>query len=483
MIELINFEVMIAQILKPESTVDCKAKLIVIDSLKAYENVIGSKAERDFFDEELNRKSYVSYIRTVSGIVVFIAIPEKEDENERIEFARRKGAEAYALLKVANSASVEVNSNDSIFEKAVIEGLILSSYQFDKFKTEKEKYTLQTVYSEISDVDLPAILSSVFWTRDLVNEPPAHQTPADLAKEFEKMADSIEGLSVEVFNKVQIEALRMGGLLSINRGSVQPPTFSILTWKPENAVNEKPIILVGKGVVYDTGGINLKPTGYLETMKSDMSGSAVVSGLIRAVAMNKLPIYMVVLVPATDNRPGGDAVVPSDVVTMMGGKTVEIINTDAEGRMILADGLSYAEKYDPELVFSVATLTGAAAMAFGSKSFVCMGNAKDQIPKLQEASLKTGERCWEMPFWEDYGEELKSSIADLKHLGGKSAGAITAGKFLENFVSAPYIHLDIAGVSFVEKAEDYKPIGGTGTGIRALYSFIEKYISEKNTVA
>jgi len=474
---------MIAQILKPEIAEDCNSKIFVIDSQKAYEDVIGSKVDRDYFEGELNSSSYVSYLRSVSGLIVFIAIPEKEDENERIEFARRKGAEAYALLKTASVAFVEMQSNDSELEKAVIEGLVLSSYQYDKFKSEKEKYSLQGIYSDITDVSLVSILSSVFWTRDLVNEPPAHQTPADLAKEFEKMADAIEGLSIEVFNKVQIEALRMGGLLSINRGSVQPPTFSILTWKPEDAVNEKPIVLVGKGVVYDTGGINLKPTGYLETMKSDMSGSAVVTGLMRAVAMNKLPVYMVVLVPATDNRPGGDAVVPSDIVTMMGGKTVEIINTDAEGRMILADGLSYAEKYDPELVFSVATLTGAAAMAFGSKSFVCMGNAKDQIPKLYEASLNTGERCWEMPFWSDYGEELKSTIADLKHMGGKSAGAITAGKFLENFVTAPYIHLDIAGVSFVEKAEDYKPIGGTGTGVRALYAFIEKFIDEKNTAS
>ena len=188
---------------------------------------------------------------------------------------------------------------------------------------------------------------------------------------------------------------------------------------------------------------------------------------------------MIVLVPATDNRPGGDAYVPSDIINMMGGKTVEVINTDAEGRMILADGLSYSEKYDPELVFSVATLTGAAAMAFGSKSFVCMGNAQSTIPSLINAGLETGERCWEMPFWEDYGAELKSTIADLKHLGGKSAGAITAGKFLENFVTAPYIHLDIAGVSFLEKAEDYKTIGGTGTGVRALYKFIEDFISKK----
>jgi leucyl aminopeptidase len=254
-----------------------------------------------------------------------------------------------------------------------------------------------------------------------------------------------------------------------------------LTWKPKNAVNVNPIILVGKGVVYDTGGINLKPTGFLETMKSDMSGAAVVSSVIKAVSSSKLPVYMLALIPATDNRPGGDAIVPGDVITMMGGKTVEIINTDAEGRMILADGLSYSSKYDPELLISVATLTGSAARTFGSRAFAVMGNAEDEIKKLYHASYECGERCWELPFWDDFADELKSPIADFKHLGGINAGAIIAGKFLEKFTSSPYIHLDIAGVSFNEKAEDYRPVGGTGIGVRALYNYIKNYIAEKES--
>lgn len=468
-----------AQIVNISEGEKCKARIFVIDTIEDYADLLESKAEKDFLEKEIGRKSYVSYIKSVNSITIFIAIPEEKDEDKRREFTRRKAAEAYTLLKASNYEEVKIISNSSVLETAFLEGFVLSSYQFDKFKSEKEKYNLKKVYSGIDNENLNNLLSAVFWARDLVNEPPAHQTATALSKDFEKMAAAIPGLEIEVFNKVQIEALRMGGLLSINRGSVQPPTFTVLTWKPENAVNENPIVCVGKGVVYDTGGINLKPTGYLETMKSDMSGSAVVSGLIRAVAANKLPIYMVALIPATDNRPGGDAIVPSDVITMMGGKTVEIINTDAEGRMILADGLSYSDKYNPELVFSVATLTGAAAMAFGSKAFVCMGNAKEELGRLYTSALETGERCWELPFWEDYGEELKSSIADLKHLGGKSAGAITAGKFLENFVEAPYIHLDIAGVSFLEKPEDYRTIGGTGVGIRAMYAFIENLISDK----
>jgi leucyl aminopeptidase len=265
----------------------------------------------------------------------------------------------------------------------------------------------------------------------------------------------------------------MGGLLAVNRGSVQEPTFNILTYKPKNAKNKQPIVLVGKGVVYDTGGINLKPTGYLETMKSDMSGSAVVSGLIKAVAANNLPVYIIVLVPATDNRPGKDAIVPGDIITMYNGKTVEIINTDAEGRLVLADGLSFSEKYNPQLVISVATLTGAAKAAFGDRVIAGMGNANNQLADLISAGFETGERVAELPFWDDYGEEVKSKIADLKNLGGKTAGAITAGKFLENFTDSPYIHLDIAGVSFLEKDDYYRPAGGTATGVRLLYQFIK----------
>lgn len=472
---------MIAQILSHSESHDCKAKIFVINSDEKYLNLIQNEEQKDFLKSELERENQLSYLRSTTDIYIFICLSENGDKNDLLEAFRRKAAEAYNLLKLNNFSEVVLESNDVDLEQAFLEGLILSSYYFDRFKSEKEKFQLKKVFSRIDNKELASLLASVFWARDLVNQPPAEQTATDLAKEFETMASAIDGLEIEVFNKVQIESLRMGGLLSINRGSVQAPTFSVISWKPDNAINDKPIVLVGKGVVYDTGGINLKPTGYLETMKSDMSGSAVVAAVIRAVASNKLPVHIISLIPATDNRPGGDAIVPGDVIKMMGGKTVEIINTDAEGRMILADALTYSEKYDPELVFSVATLTGAAAMAFGSRVFVSMGNAKEDLKKLYKTSLKTGERCWELPFWEDYGDELKSTIADVKHLGGKSGGAITAGKFLEGFISAPYIHLDIAGVSFLEKAEDYRPIGGTGTGVRALYSFIENFISEKQS--
>ncbi len=474
---------MIAQIKIKEEEKIYKSKIYIIDTDIDFTALLDNNDNYGLVQSELKRKSTIFSLRSIDEVKIFVLIEKKDDELIRLEFTRRKAAEAYALLKSNNFDEVALYCNNSELESAFLEGLILSSYNFDKFKTEKEKYKLKSVYSSQSDAELQNLLSAVFWARDLVNEPPAHQTAMDLAKEFENMSSKIDGLDSEVFNKVQIESLRMGGLLSVNRGSVQGPTFTVLSWNPENAVNEKPIVLVGKGVVYDTGGINLKPTGYLETMKSDMSGSAVVSALIRAVADNKLPINIVALIPATDNRPGKDAYVPSDVITMMGGKTVEVINTDAEGRMILADGLTYSEKYDPELVISVATLTGAAARGFGTKVFVSMGNAKEELQNLHQASLVSGERCWEVPFWEDFAEELKSNIADIKHLGGVNAGAISAGKFLENFVSSPYIHLDIAGVSFLEKPEEYRPVGGTGTGVRALYVYIKNYINEKQSAS
>ena len=457
------------------------AKIFVIDLSKEYSDLLEDKQEKAFFEEQKERKKDLFYLRSVEHLSIFISIPVKLEKVDQLEFSRKKAAEAYALLKANNFNEAQLVSNDPDLERSFCEGLILSSYQFDKYKEEKEEYSLSKLYSEAADDEMIHLLDAVFWARDMVNEPPAHQTAAILGKGFETMASTIEGLEVEVFNKIQIESLRMGGLLSINRGSVQPPTFSVLTWKPKNAVNNNPIVLVGKGVVYDTGGINLKPTGFLETMKSDMSGAAVVSSVIKAVSSSKLPVYIVALIPATDNRPGADAIVPGDVITMMGGKTVEIINTDAEGRMILADGLSYSSKYDPELLISVATLTGSAARTFGSRAFAVMGNADEEIKKLFTASYECGERCWELPFWDDFADELKSSIADFKHLGGINGGAITAGKFLEKFTSSPYMHLDIAGVAFNEKPEDYRPVGGTGVGVRALYNFIKNYITEKES--
>ena len=271
----------------------------------------------------------------------------------------------------------------------------------------------------------------------------------------------------------------MGGLLGVNAGSKTPPTFNIFTYKPENAVNEKPIVFVGKGVMYDTGGYSLKPSNYMSTMKCDMGGGAAVLSSIAAISMNKLPYYVVGLVPATDNKIGPDALVVDDVITMMSGKTVEVQNTDAEGRLVLADALHYAKRYNPELVIDLATLTGAAAAITGPFGIAMAGNTPENMEEVKVAGKTTHEQIFELPFWEEYDELLKSDIADLKNIGGKTGGATTAGKFLENFTDYNWIHLDIAGPAFLDSSKGYKQSGGTGAGVRLLHELITQRINKK----
>jgi leucyl aminopeptidase len=229
--------------------------------------------------------------------------------------------------------------------------------------------------------------------------------------------------------------------------------------------------------VYDTGGLSLKPTKSMDTMKCDMAGSAAVSAALCAVATAKLPVHLMALIPATDNRPGGNAYVPGDVITMFDGTTVEVLNTDAEGRLILADALAYAKKFDPELVIDFATLTGSAVAAIGSQGAVAMeAKASEAFIKLQKHGEQVCERLVQFPFWDEYRDMLKSEIADLKNIGGPEAGAITAGKFLEHFTDYPYIHVDIAGPAYLERRDNYRGLGGTGFGVRLLFDYFSKML-------
>jgi leucyl aminopeptidase len=279
-----------------------------------------------------------------------------------------------------------------------------------------------------------------------------------------------------VLNKSKIEALKMGGILAVNTGSVEPPTFTIMEYKPKKAVNKKPIVLVGKGVVYDTGGLSLKPTANsMDFMKCDMAGGAAVGATLYAIAKAELPIHVIGLVPATDNRPGGNAYTPGDVITQHNGITVEVLNTDAEGRLILADALSYAQQYKPELVIDLATLTGAAAAAIGQYGIVCMGTADEKTKnKLKASGNNVYERLAEFPFWDEYDELIKSDIAEIKNVGGPTAGAITAGKFLHRFTDYPWMHFDIAGPAFIKGPDSYRGKNGTGVGVRLLFDYLKQ---------
>ncbi len=403
--------------------------------------------------------------------------------SNRLEENRKKGADVQVMLNKAKSERMVVYPVNSTKEEtlAFTEGILLSNYQFLKYKKDaaKKANTLQEIdiYSdEINEEDineLSILVDSVYKVRDMVNEPVMELNATKFAERIKQMGED-SGVKVEVFNKNKIESLKMGGLLAVNKGSIDPPTFSIMEWKPAKAVNKKPVILVGKGVVYDTGGLSLKPTNFMDTMKSDMAGGAAVAGAIYAIAKAKLPVYVIGLIPATDNRPDGNAYTPGDVITMYDGTTVEVLNTDAEGRMILADALSYAKKYKPELVIDIATLTGSAMRAIGRQAMVGMKTkAEADFDILKKSGDYVHERVVEFPLWDEYKEDLKSEIADMKNIGGADAGAITAAKFLEHFTDYPYIHLDIAGPSYYTKKDSYRTTGGSGVGVRLFYDFIK----------
>lgn len=362
---------------------------------------------------------------------------------------------------------------------ALLEGLLLSSYRFTQHFSKPEtaiftEVIVKAAVSQVQITELQNIAKAVFKTRDLVNTPVSHLNAEQLAQAVVEMGQEAN-FEVKVLEETQIQTLKMGGLLAVNKGSIDPPTFTIAEYKPKNAKNKQPIVLVGKGVVYDTGGLSLKPTpGGMDTMKGDMAGAATMAAVIYLAALQKLPVHIVALLPATDNRPGGNAYAPGDVITMFDGTTVEVLNTDAEGRMILADALAYSKKFNPALVIDAATLTGAALRAIGTEASVVMGNAADSIfEQLEHSATTVHERVVRFPFWDDYKKHMKSKIADLKNIGGPNAGMISAGKFLEHFVSAPYIHMDIAGPAWLDTPENYKGEGGTGAGVRLLYHFLK----------
>jgi leucyl aminopeptidase len=448
-----------------------------------------STEELKFIEEKSNDKQALVTLPGLAHNKFVKIIKDTDPENEEKEELRIDGYNVCQALAKEKQSRVTIYdvAGSKASSLAIAEGLALASYSFNKYKTEDkdQEKKLTDIFIASAEVnagectELQKLCEAVFITRDLVNEPVNKLDVEQLSKTVRELSEQF-GFSAEIYNKIKIESLKMGGLLAVNRGSQDPPAFMVLEWKPEDAKNEKPLVLVGKGVVFDTGGINLKtPPGSLDDMKADMGGAASVIGTMIALSSNNVPYHVIGLIPATDNRPGFNAYVPGDIITMFNGKTVEVINTDAEGRMILADALSYADKYDPELIIDLATLTGSAMVAIGHYGTVAMGTADNKVfNKLEEASYSVHERVVKFPFWKDYDELIKSEIADMKNLGGRDAGAITAGKFLSNFTSHPWIHLDIAGPAFVHKEDKYRGNGGTGVGVRLLYKFISGKINK-----
>ncbi len=367
--------------------------------------------------------------------------------------------------------------------KAVREGaqsILLCRYSFNQYRgaTKKKEPTVKPVHfslvrkgnSSLLDKEIKKGIilgESTNLTRDLINHPSNYLTPTRLGQIASKCGDK-KKLKTRVLGPKEIERLGMGGLMGVAKGSDEPARFIIMEYLPNKGL-EKPLVFVGKGITFDTGGISIKPSPNMDQMKYDMSGGAAVVGAMAAISRLGIKRNVVGLIPTTENMPSGTAYKPGDVLKMYSGKTVEVLNTDAEGRLVLADALAYSLKYDPAGIVDLATLTGACVVALGEHAIGMMGNDEKILKAVEEAGNNTFERVWELPMWEEYQEQIKSSIADIQNIGGRGAGTITAGAFLKEFVEdKPWVHLDIAGTAWTDKEKPYHPKGASGVGVRLL---------------
>lgn len=464
-----------------------KGQLIhIIDNISQLKNTGLSREEQTYTEQQIRNEQKIIILNRFEFQVYVIYAAAQKEVYQSHEALRKLGAELQSMLQKIKAREITITNYTADTAAAYLfaEGLSLAAYQFLKYKSDAKKatHTLTDIGFEKQSItlkdlkQLQAVCEAVYYARTLVNEPLSYLTAEQLSKEITAIGRE-GGFRVNVLGKAKIEQMNMGGILAVNRGSMLPPTFTIMEHRPTRVINKNPIVLVGKGIVYDTGGLSLKPTpGSMDRMKSDMSGAALVTGVMYAAAQLDLPLHLVALVPATENRPGENAYVPGDVISMYSGTTVEVLNTDAEGRLVLGDALHYAKKYRPELVLDFATLTGAATAAIGDVGIVTMGTADESVKqKLQQSGFNQYERLVEYPLWEEYGEMIKSEIADLKNVGGPTGGAITAGKFLEHFTDYPWMHFDIAGVSHIPSSKSYRTVGGTAFGLRMVLDFLINY--------
>lgn len=374
------------------------------------------------------------------------------------------------------------------FSQAVTEGGLLSLYHFDGYKqAEKDKpcrikqiTLLTTEKSKVSSMRSAVkrgrhLAEAVYTSRDLISHPSNTVTPSYLADKAREIAKSF-GMTCKVLAPRDMGRLEMGALLGVAKGSQEPPAFIILEHRG-GAKNDPPVVIVGKGITFDTGGISLKPPANMDEMKMDMSGGSVALATLFAAAALKIPMNVVGLIPASENMPGGTAIKPGDILKSMSGKTIEVLNTDAEGRLILADALTYAARYKPKAVIDLATLTGAVIVALGHQAAAVLGNNDELTNRLQQCGEVTGERLWPLPLWPEHEKAVKSDIADLKNIAspGVGAGTITGAAFLKAFAGEqPWCHLDIAGTSWSGEDKPYTPKGASGFGVRLLIRFLEQ---------
>ena len=454
---------------------------------KALGGAIASLYEQKEFSGKRNKVKLLHTLgRLPAARLLLVGLGKrKELDNERLRQAAGSAAQTLRAANLASCATVLHLAGDGAAESvsAVVEGFMLGSYAFDLYRTgPRELAILEELTllvgtkgalkeAEKACAEASVLSSAVRLARDMVTQPGNVATPAYLAEQALSMSASY-GIDCTILDRVEIERQGLSALLAVGKGGAEQPRFIIMEYRGAEK-GARPVVLVGKGITFDSGGISLKPREGMERMKDDMAGAAAVIATMQAAAALGLQVNLIGLVPAAENMPDGGSYKPGDVITTMAGKTVEINNTDAEGRMILCDAIHYARRYKPSAIIDLATLTGACLVALGTSASGMLGNDDRLKRALKAAGEKTGERLWELPLWEEYGEAMKSDIADLKNAGGAHAGTITAAWFLQQFVGETrWAHLDIAGTAWEEKGKHYLPKGATGVGVRLLVEYL-----------
>lgn len=395
-------------------------------------------------------------------------------------FLRGKNVKSIAIVPRAEGDPETIAST-------VVEGVFIGIFELDKYRTiDKEERVIAHLIVIAEGADQGAIDrgvkrgqivgESVNFTRDMANEPGANLTPTHMADRAREMANEF-GLSIDVLDESRMEQEGMGSLLSVSRGSAEPAKLIVLKYTPSNVgeTDAELLAFVGKGITFDSGGISLKPGENMELMKYDMTGGATVIGALRAIAQLKPSVPILGVIPCSENLPSGNATKPGDVVRAMTGKTIEVINTDAEGRLVLADAIAYAKKLGATRVIDMATLTGAVSIALGDVNTAVLGTDQQLIDEVIAAGKEVGEKFWQLPLDKEYSKQIKSDIADIKNVGGRKAGTITAAAFLKEFADGlSWAHLDIAGTAWADEAKPYRSKGPTGVAVRTLISIVRR---------
>ena len=437
------------------------------------------------------KEKIISFDISEKNKVLFIIVKEKLVSNNFEEL----GANFYSFIKTNKIDKVNLYADTLKSFKSYkkntelilnfIHGFNLKSYSFDKYKTQNKNifyFLLKIISSEKTLLNnnyfrYKAIESGVFQTRDLVSEPPNILYPKKYVEIIKKLSSL--GLKIQIYNESKMKKLGMHALLGVGQGSINESFLVTMEWRGNKKSKDKPLAFVGKGVCFDTGGISLKPARFMEEMKYDMAGSAVVVGLLKTLALRKAKVNAVGVVGLVENMPGGNAQRPGDIVKSYSGKTIEVLNTDAEGRLVLSDALSFTEKkFKPKFIIDLATLTGAIIVSLGEEYAGLFSNNDDLSNKIFEVSKKIGEKVWRLPLNENYNKLMDSTVADVQNINySGGAGSITAAQFLQRFIinKTPWAHLDIAGMAFSKKASNLNPKGATGFGVRLLNKLIEEH--------